>query len=88
MTTLESLQAELDTIKARNKKVELDKKWEGSGMRKVLIAGLTYACIVVYLHIIAVPNPWINAVVPVLGFYLSTITVSFVKKEWIKKQVN
>lgn len=86
MTTLESLQEELDQIKARNKKVELDKKWEGSWERRLLIMSLTYITVVTYLYVISVPNPLINGVVPVLGFYLSTITVSIAKQEWFKRQ--
>ena len=45
---------------------------------------LTYLVIGIYLMIIKVDKPWINAIVPVLGFGLSTLTVSAVKKIWVK----
>ena len=35
MTTLTTLQKEIDQIKKRNKNVELDKKWETSNTRRL-----------------------------------------------------
>ena len=47
---------------------------------------LTYAVIVVYLRYVVHVNPWINALVPVLGFFLSTLTVSFLKRIWLARR--
>lgn len=78
------LEQEINQIKARNAKVEADKAWETSIFRKALIAILTYAVIVIFFYFANLPKPFINAIVPTLGFLLSTLSVSFVKSIWIK----
>jgi len=81
------LQAEIDKIKARNRSVELDKKWETSNTRKLLIAILTYLVISIYMAIIHVSRPFLNAIVPTTGFVFSTLTLQYFKKLWIKRQI-
>ena len=78
------MKEEIEKIKERNKRVESDKAWETSKTRRVLIALMIYFVIVVFLWIIDVPMPWINALVPTAGFILSTLTLSFFKKLWLK----
>jgi len=84
MDNLEELKQEIIKIKNRNKKVEADKAWETSFFRKILIAILTYIVIVLFLFVARLPNPFLNAIVPTLGFTLSTLTVPLFKKYWIK----
>ena len=43
-----NIEEEIKNIKERNKRVELDKKWETSLTRKVCIAILTYIVVVIY----------------------------------------
>jgi len=76
---------EIQQIKERNKKVEADKAWETSTTRKIIIAGLTYLVIVLFLYTLNLPNPLINAIIPTVGFLLSTLTLSFLKKFWVEK---
>ena len=78
-----SLEERIGKLEARNQRVEADKAWETSWTRKLSIIVLTYITVVVYLKFVVHIDPWINAVVPVLGFTLSTLTVSVVKKWWI-----
>ena len=85
MTTITSLQKEIDQIKKRNKSVELDKKWETSFTRRILLIMFTYVTIGLYLQSIKIENSWMNAVVPAVGFYLSTLTLPFFKGLWEKK---
>ncbi len=80
--TLTSLQKEIDAIKLRNQRVEKDKTWETSTTRKVSIAILTYLTILVFFVTIKVEKPLINAIVPTLGFLLSTMSLPFIKKWW------
>lgn len=80
----ELLKLEIEKIKSRNKKVEADKAWENSLSRKILVAILTYLAIVLFFFIAGLPKPFINAIVPTLGFLLSTLTVPIFKKYWIK----
>ena len=46
------LENEIEKIKERNKKVELDKAWETSWTRKICICTLTYIVVVIYTYII------------------------------------
>ncbi len=73
----------IEKLEARNKRVEADKAWETSWTRRIAIMVLTYLVVVAYLHFVIHISPWINAVVPVLGFFLSTLTVAILKKFWI-----
>ena len=79
-----SIEERLEKIEARNKKVEKDKAWETSLSRKVLIAILTYILISLYMKFILGVNPWINAIVPTVGFLLSTLALSWFKDVWEK----
>ena len=73
---------EIQKIHERNKKVELDKAWETSKTRKVSIAVLTYMVVVIVMHSLGLEKPFINAIIPTLGFMLSTFSLSFIKKFW------
>jgi len=86
MTTIEELQKEIEIIKERNRRVELDKAWETSWARKAIILVLTYLVIVVFFIFARLPQPWLNAVVPAMAFVLSTLTVPLFKKWWLSKR--
>ena len=75
---------EIELIKERNRRVEIDKAWETSKTRRTVIALMTYFVIVIFLYIIDVANPWLIALVPTIGYILSTLTLPFFKKTWIK----
>lgn len=81
--TLASLQKEINAIKLRNQRVEKDKAWETSTTRKVSIAVLTYLTILLFFIVIKVENPLMSAIVPTIGFLLSTISLPFIKKWWL-----
>lgn len=78
------LEQEINKIKERNFRVETDKAWETSLFRKLIIAILTYVIIVLFFYFADLPNPFINAIVPTIGFLLSTSSLSIFKKLWIK----
>ncbi len=84
MSSIEELQKEIKLIKQRNKRVELDKSWETSWLRKILIAVLTYFVIVLFFFFADLPKPFINSIVPALAFILSTLSLQLIKKIWIK----
>lgn len=84
MTSLENLEKEINKLKERNRRVEIDKNWETSLTRKFLLAIFTYISIALYLKFIVGIEPWVNAVVPSIGFLLSTLTLSYFKNLWIK----
>ena len=84
MVSLKSLEKEILLIKQRNKKVELDKAWETSATRKVLIAIFTYIIISLFLFSAGIENPWLNAIVPSVAFIFSTLSLPFFKTWWAK----
>jgi hypothetical protein len=84
MVTLQSLKKELDAIKARNTRVEADKAWETSKTRRGLLMLFTYLAVGIYLSAINIPHPWLSAIVPAVGFLLSTLTIIFFKKLWLR----
>lgn len=84
MATIKQLEEQIQELQLRNRKVEADKAWETSTIRKIIIAIITYFLIVIFFYTTNLPNPWINAIVPSLAFVLSTLTVPFCKKLWLR----
>ena len=84
MVSLDQLAKEVAQIKERNARVELDKSWEISWFRRGLLTLFTYLAIGIYLSVIQIPNPWLNAIVPAVGFMLSTWSLPFFKQLWTK----
>ena len=83
---INELKEEIEKIKQRNKKVELDKKWETSWTRRICICILTYIVVVVYSYIVTnFNNIFLSSLVPVIGFTLSTLSLKFVRKIWEKQ---
>jgi hypothetical protein len=84
MATIADLEKEIEKLKERNRRVELDKNWETSFTRRGLLIIFTYLAIGFYLNAINIENPWLNAIVPSVGFLLSTLTLPYFKNLWIK----
>jgi hypothetical protein len=84
MTEIEELKKEIALIKERNNRVEKDKIWETSYTRRFLLIVFTYLAIGFYLQAININNAWLNAIVPAVGFLLSTLTLPFFKRLWLK----
>lgn len=82
MNALANLEKRISLIEVRNKRVEIDKAWETSLTRRFSVAVFTYLSIGIYLYAIGVNEPWLNAIVPTVGFLLSTLTLPFIKKFW------
>ncbi|MBT6143555.1 hypothetical protein HOH51_03510 [bacterium] len=85
MPTLKDLEIEIKKLKQRNKRVEAAKAWETSPTRKLLICGLTYIVIVLFFYSASLPKPFINSIVPTLGFFLSTLSIPKAKTYWVQR---
>lgn len=80
------LEKEINEIKERNKRVELDKAWETSWTRKICICILTYIVVIIYSYVIRnFDNILFSSLVPVIGFTLSTLSLKIVRNLWEKK---
>jgi len=81
---MEELEERITRLEERNRKVEKNKAWETSWTRRGLVALFTYLAIALYLKFIVGIDPWINAIIPTVGFLLSTLTLPSFKKVWEK----
>ena len=84
MFKIMNLEERIEKIEARNNLVEQNKAWETSWTRKALLIIFTYLAIALYLKFVIGINPWINAVVPSIGFLLSTLTLPWFKTLWTR----
>ena len=84
MDKFQSLEKRVEEIEKRNKRVEQDKLWETSFTRRALLIIFTYLSIALYFKYILQSNPWLNAIVPTLGFWFSTLSLPFFRKIWEK----
>ena len=83
---MNKLEEEIKQIKERNKRVEKDKAWETSWIRKLSIAVLTYAIVLLYSYLISkYSNIFLTSLVPVIGFVLSTLSLNLIRNIWEKK---
>ncbi len=83
---MKDLEKRIEEIEKRNKRVEGDKAWETSILRRLLIIILTYIFAVLYLRVADTTNPYFGAVVPCAGFFLSTLGINAIKKIWLKNR--
>ena len=81
---MDSLEERVNRIEKRNESVEADKAWETSWARRLFIVVFTYVAIGAFLSVINVEKPWLTAIVPALAFTLSTFSMPFLKKIWLR----
>lgn len=79
-----NIEQEIELLKQRNEKVEINKAWETSILRKIIIAVLTYFVIVLFFYFAWLNNPFVNAIVPTLWFLLSTLSMWIFRNIWLK----
>ena len=83
---MSEIEQKIKNIEERNKRVELDKKWETCWTRKICIMILTYIVVIIYSYIVRnYDNVFLSSLVPVIGFTLSTLSLKLVRKVWEKK---
>lgn len=79
---MSDIEKRLNAIEERNSRVELDKAWETSWLRRVSLALMTYITVLLFLMTIDNERPAINALVPTGGFLLSTLTLGWLRSTW------
>jgi hypothetical protein len=70
---------ELAAIRSRNYRVESNKAWEKSRVRLFSITGITYVTMVLVFLVLDSSRPFVDALVPTTGFFLSTLSLSFLR---------
>lgn len=84
MSQVEHLEKEIEVLKARNARVEKEKAWETSWQRKIAIIVTTYFVMFLVFWSLGNDAPFLNAIVPTLGYTLSTLSMGWVKKLFLK----
>lgn len=84
---IKNLEEKIDAINERNKKVEADKAWEGSNFRIFSLCIITFIIASFVMYFIGVQKYLLNALIPTLGYFLSTQSLPFIKKWWIRKNI-
>ena len=80
---MKDLEKRIENIENRNKRVEKDKAWETSNLRKICIMVLTYIIVIIYSYTIRkFNNILLSSLVPVIGFTLSTLSLGIIRKIW------
>ena len=80
-----NLEERIKKIEERNKRVELDKTWETSYIRKICIMVLTYIIVISYSYLVRNNNNiFLSSLIPVIGFGLSTLSLKVIRKVWEK----
>lgn len=85
MNTEEKLTKEIEALHERNERVEADKAWETSRFRVACIVVVTYLIAALVMYVIGVDRYLTDALIPTIGYLLSTQSLPFLKRWWIKK---
>lgn len=83
---MSSIEKRIRAIEERNKRVESDKAWETSWTRRLSIASLTYIVVVTYLIVVDADRPFVSALVPAMGFLLSTLVMKSIRSLWQRRK--
>lgn len=83
--TVELLQTDVESIKARNRRVEADKAWETSTTRTLFIAISSFLLIYIVMSLAGADNPFLNALISTTAYLLSTATYGILKQWWLRR---
>jgi hypothetical protein len=84
---IKKLEQEISQIKDRNIRVEANKSWETSWFRVITISVITYVVASVVLYLIGVSNYILSALIPTVGYFLSTMSLPVIKNWWIDRHI-
>jgi len=85
---LSALEEAVHRIQIRNAGVELEKTWETSSTRKVSIVVLTYLLMALLFFMFGEKHFLFNALIPTLGYFLSTQSLRILKKYWLRRRTS
>ena len=83
---IQKLEREVEALKERNRRVEADKAWETSNFRVLLIAAITYVVAAIVLYAVEVEQYLATALVPTMGYVLSTLSLPSIKRWWVSER--
>jgi len=80
------IEKEIEAIRERNERVEVDKAWELSWMRRLFIAAITYIAVGIWLWTIDDTYPWLKALIPAVAYIISTLSIPLLKSLWLRRK--
>jgi len=80
------LEQQVEAIEARNARVDSNKAWETSWARIFSIIVLTYILTSLVFNLIGVDRYFVSAIIPTVGFFLSTQTLPQIKRIWLARR--
>ena len=83
---LDAIDKEIELLRSRNQRVDSNKAWEQSFVRKGTVAIITYIVTLLVFTSIGATKPYLNAFIPTVGYLLSTLSLSFVRSFWEARQ--
>ena len=83
--TMHDLEKTITGILERNRRVEADKAWERSFTRRFSIALMTYVIAAILLWWLGSSVFYWQAIVPAVGYILSTLSLPWIKDWWISR---
>ena len=84
VVVMDSLKAKIEAILERNKRVETEKAWERSFTRRFFLFIVTYITAFIIFWSLRAPMPALQALVPSAAFVLSTLSLPWIKKRWLR----
>jgi uncharacterized ion transporter superfamily protein YfcC len=75
---------EIKKINKRNNRVEIEKSWEVSKTRRIAILVITYVFMLLIMYVLKLSDPFINAIIPTCGFFLSGLSIGVLKNIWMR----
>jgi len=79
-----TLEEQVQKLNLMQKYDELKSKWDRSLVRIIYVSTTTYLFVAVFMFILEVDNYLVNALIPSLGYILSTQTLPSIKKAWVR----
>jgi hypothetical protein len=85
---LENLEAEVRLIQERNLRVSADKAWETSLFRVLAVSVMIYLVACFVLFMLGVESFLSSALIPAVGYFLSTQSLPPIKRWWMQKYID
>lgn len=78
------LEETVERIRLSGKYSNLQKNWENSRIRVITVAVSMYVLTLTFMLILQVQNPIVSALLPTVGYMLSTNSIPLVRRIWVR----
>ncbi len=78
-----SLKKELDTLHDDIRTLKIQQDWNTSVLKHGLVIFMNYLIMLILMYILNIESPFISALLPTLGYAITSISLNSIKKYWI-----